>query len=423
MTQPYYEIYTKDSDGKRGGLVQEWTAVQLVLRRNDESRWTLSGMGLRPCPFKRGTGIVVFRDGDVILSGLASSIEAQYTASTEVWSWSVTGIDDIGLLARRVIYPDPTNSDPSVAGAVPYTVTAKLETAVTKLINVNARTGSALNDRLIPNLTTAESQGAGDEVTLSATFDELLEFILTALNDSNLVIRESWKPSTGAFELRVEAAEDRSATVVFSTDNGTLAAWKHKQKAPEANVIICRGMDITPEAETTEETADGTTDGTTTDTTTEETETPKVYQWAVAEDTESVAKWGRIEKYVERSDIVTIKDEEAGTEETPEEVLARLQKAAAEELLNAEGKESWSLTVTPTDMTAWRSAWNLGDTVGFVADGEKMTAQIKEVKVSYANAVETVTPTIGTIERGELGEIFDALGQLKRRIRVQENKK
>lgn len=413
MTQPYYEIYTKDSDGKRGGLVQEWTAVQLVLRRNDESKWTLSGMGLRPCPFKRGTGIVVFRDGDVILSGLASSIEAQYTASTEVWSWSVTGIDDIGLLARRVIYPDPTNSDPSVAGAVPYTVTAKLETAVTKLINVNARTGSALNERLIPNLTTAESQGAGDKVTLSATFDELLEFILTALNDSNLVIRESWKPSTGAFELRVEAAEDRSATVVFSTDNGTLAAWKHKQKAPEANVIICRGMDITPEAETTtDETA-----------ATEETETPKVYQWAVAEDTESVAKWGRIEKYVERSDIVTIKDEEAGTEETPEEVLARLQKAAAEELLNAEGKESWSLTVTPTDMTAWRSAWNLGDTVGFVADGEKMTAQIKEVKVSYANAVETVTPTIGTIERGELGEIFDALGQLKRRIRVQENKK
>ena len=413
MTQPYYEIYTKDSDGKRGGLVQEWTAVQLVLRRNDESRWTLSGMGLRPCPFKRGTGIVVFRDGDVILSGLASSIEAQYTASTEIWSWSVTGIDDIGLLARRVIYPDPTNSDPSVAGAVPYTVTAKLETAVTKLINVNARTGHALNDRLIPNLTTAESQGAGDEVTLSATFDELLEFILTALNDSNLVIRESWKPSTGAFELRVETAEDRSATVVFSTDNGTLAAWKHKQKAPEANVIICRGMDITPEAETTtDETA-----------ATEETETPKVYQWAVAEDTESIAKWGRIEKYVERSDIVTIKDEEAGTEETPEEVLARLQKAAAEELLNAEGKESWSLTVTPTDMTAWRSAWNLGDTVGFVADGEKMTAQIKEVKVSHANAVETVTPTIGTIERGELGEIFDALGQLKRRIRVQENKK
>lgn len=408
MRQPDYEIYAKSADGKRAGLIQEWTSVQLILRWNDTSKWTLSGSGLNACPLKRGAGIAVFRDGEAILSGIATSIEAQYTASTGVWSWTATGIDDIGTLARRVIYPDPSNADPSSGTA--YTVTAKLETAVTALIRANAETGTALNARLIPNLTTAASQGAGDEITLTAAFDELLDFILTALKDSNLGIRENWKPSTGAFELSISSAADRSASVIFSAENGTLAAWKHTQKAPSANVIICRGMDITPE-ETTAAISE------------ETTETQKVYQWAVAEDTESVGRWGRIEKYVERSDITTIKDDEAGTEETPEEVLARLQKAAAEELLAAEGSESWSLTVTPTDMTAWRSAWNLGDTVGFVADGEKLTAQVKEVKVSYTNAVETVTPSIGTIERGELGEIFDTLGQLKRRIRVQEIKK
>ncbi len=412
MSQPEYEIYTKDENGKRVAPVQDWTGLQLVLRRNDTSKWTLSGMGLNACPFKRGTGVAVFRDGEVILSGIASSIVETYTAATEIWSWSVTGVDDIGMLARRVIYPDPASADPAAAAA--YTVNGKLETAITQLIRVNAQTGHALNARLIPNLTTAESQGAGDDVTLSSSFADLLDFILSALSDSNLVIRESWKPSTGEFVLSIAAAEDRSANVVFSVDNGTLSAWKHTQKAPTANVIICRGMEITPAEEAA-------ADDTATDTA-EETETPKVYQWAVAEDAESITRWGRIEKYVDRSDIATIKDEEAGTEETPEEVLARLQKAAAEELLSAEATESWALTVIPTDMTAWRTAWNLGDTVAFVADGEKMTAQIKEVKVSYTEAVETVTPTIGTIERGELGEIFDALGQLKRRIRIQENK-
>ncbi len=410
MIQPTYEIYTKGEDGKRAELVREWTAVQLVLRWNDESKWTLSGSGRSACPFKRGAGIVVIRDGEVIMSGLASSIESQYEADTEVWSWSVAGVDDIGLLARRVIYPDPTSADPSTATA--YTVTGKLETAALGIIAKNAEEGTALNARRIPNLKTAVSQGAGEEVTLTSSFDEVLDFILTALNDSSLGIREVWQPKTGAFEIGIAEAVDRSKSVVFSVDNGTLAGWTHKQEAPSANVIIARGMEITSTAEATA------SDDTTTD-----TETEKVYQWAVAEDAESVAKWGRIEKYVERSDISTIKDEEAGTEETPEETLIRLQKAAAEELLEAEGKESWSLTVTPTDMTAWRSAWNLGDTVAFVADGEKLTAQIAEVKVDYSDAVETVTPTIGTIERGELGEIFDALGNLKRRIRVQENKK
>ena len=414
MTQPQYEIYTKGTDGKRAGLVRDWTAVSLDFRWNDESKFTLSGSGRSACPFKRGTGIVVFRDGEAILSGLASSIESQYEADTEVWSWSVTGIDDIGLLARRVIYPDPTAADPSTATATAYTVTGKLETAVLGIIGMNAEEGKALNDRRVPNLTTAVSQGAGDEVTLTSTFDELLDFVLTALSDSSLGIRETWKPKTGAFEIGIVTAEDRSRNVVFSVENGTLAGWKHVQEAPEANVIIARGMEIASTAEATA------SDDTTGDTA---TETAKVYQWAVASDAESVERWGRIEKYVERSDISTIKDEEAGTEETPEETLARLQKAAAEELLEAEGKESWSLTVTPTDMTAWRSAWNLGDTVAFVADGEKLTAQIAEVKVDFSDAVETVTPTIGTIERGELGEIFDALGNLKRRIRVQENKK
>ena len=414
MTQPTYEIYTKGTDGRRAGLVRDWMAVQLVLRWNDESKFTLSGSGRSACPFKRGTGIVVFRDGEAILSGLASSIESQYEADTEVWSWSVTGIDDIGLLARRVIYPDPTAADPGTATATAYTVTGKLETAVLGIIGMNAEEGKALNDRRIPNLTTAVSQGTGDEVTLTSTFDEVLDFILTALSDSSLGIRETWKPKTGTFEIGIVTAEDRSRNVVFSVENGTLAGWKHTQEAPEANVIIARGMEITATAEATA------SDDTTADTT---TETAKVYQWAVASDAESVERWGRIEKYVERSDISTIKDEEAGTEETPEETLVRLQKAAAEELLEAEGKESWSLTVTPTDMTAWRTAWNLGDTVAFVADGEKLTAQIAEVKVDFSDAVETVTPTIGTIERGELGEIFDALGNLKRRIRVQENKK
>lgn len=417
MTQPIYEIYTKGTDGRRAGLVRDWTAVSLVFRWNDESKFTLSGSGREACPFKRGTGIVVFRDGEAILSGLASSIESQYEADTEVWSWSVTGIDDIGLLARRVIYPDPTTADPSAATATAYTVTAKLETAVLGIIAKNAEEGKALNDRRIPNLTTAVSQGAGEEVTLTSSFDEVLDFILTALSDSSLGIREAWNPKTGAFEIGIAEAVDRSRNVVFSVENGTLAGWKHTQEAPEANVVIARGMEITSTAEATA------TDDTTTDETTTDTETPKTYQWAVASDAESVERWGRIEKYVERSDISTIKDEEAGTEETPEETLVRLQKAAAEELLEAEGKESWSLTVTPTDMTAWRSAWNLGDTVAFVADGEKLTAQIAEVKVEFSDAVETVTPTIGTIERGELGEIFDALGNLKRRIRVQENKK
>lgn len=420
MIQPTYEIYTKGDDGKRAELVREWTAVSLVLRWNDESKWTLSGSGRSACPFKRGAGIVVFRDGEVIMSGLASSIESQYEADTEVWSWSVTGVDDIGLLARRVIYPDPTSADPSTATA--YTVTGKLETAALGIIAKNAEEGTALNDRRIPNLKTAVSQGAGEEVTLTSSFDEVLDFILTALSDSTLGIREVWQPKTGAFEIGIAEAVDRSRNVVFSVENGTLAGWKHKQEAPSANVVIVRGMEITSTSTSTDDTA-VTADDTTTDDTTTDTETPKVYQWAVAEDAESVAKWGRIEKYVERSDILTIKDEEAGTEETPEETLVRLQKAAAEELLEAEGKESWSLTVTPTDMTAWRSAWNLGDTVAFVADGEKLTAQIAEVKVEFSDAVETVTPTIGTIERGELGEIFDALGNLKRRIRVQENKK
>ena len=424
MTQPTYEIYTKGTDGRRAGLVRDWTGVSLVLRWNDESKFTLAGSGREACPFKRGTGIVVFRDGEAIFSGLASSIESQYEAATEVWSWSVTGIDDIGLLARRVIYPDPTVADPSTATATAYTVSGKLETAILGIIGMNAEEGKALNDRRVPNLTTAVSQGAGDEVTLTSTFDELLDFILTALSDSNLGIRESWQPKTGAFEIGIVTAVDRSKSVVFSTDNGTLAGWQHKQEAPSANVVIVRGMEIT--STSTEAEASATTDTTDADTetdTTAETETPKVYQWAVASDAESVERWGRIEKYVERSDISTIKDEEAGTEETPEETLVRLQKAAAEELLEAEGKESWSLTVTPTDMTAWRTAWNLGDTVAFVADGEKLTAQIAEVKVDFSDAVETVTPTIGTIERGELGEIFDALGNLKRRIRVQENKK
>ena len=107
-----YEIYKKQTNGKRGELVSKYNKFTAVLRFNEVGKWTISGAGNELCPFSENEGIIVYRDGKPFISGNILNI-AEETDETPVNGqyivWSVEGEDDNGLLGRRVIVPDPVN--------------------------------------------------------------------------------------------------------------------------------------------------------------------------------------------------------------------------------------------------------------------------------------------------------------------------
>ena len=391
--QPLYEVYLKTDEGMRGTVVEGITGIEILYRKNEPSKWTLSGSSLGECPIAETASLLIFRNGVCALSGYVEKIELAYDAATRIYDWEVSGLSDLGRLNDRLGWVIPTSATPKFDDNE-YKDEGRLSDILLTLANVNGGP-QAQQIRQISGLTFGTLPRLGDDTTIGVEYDKILDYIQEKLEDSGLVLRETWDGSSGAWAVVIAEPGDVSEKIVFSVESGSISSWKRTVAKPKGNWLLVKGC----KNKDTDETLS-----------------------VIVSDADSIEKWGRIELTVSRSDIKQIveKDDDGNVTYTEpwSSVQSRLQEAAYEELEKASAQYGYELTILDIDRFAYKTDWDLNDIVAVRIGSEQFTAQIEEVKLSVSNGVETVTPSVGTIQKGELQTVFDTLGELKEQIKV-----
>lgn len=380
-----YEIYKKQPDGKRGMLVNKYSKFSAVLRFNEVGKWTITGAGNELCPFSENEGVIVYRDGEPFISGNILNITEE-TDETPINGqyivWSVEGEDDNGLLGRRVIVPDPVNLN--LAANSHQIIRDYTGNAILDYINTQAGQGANAG-RITPRLTVDLDKNLGSIETYRARFQNLWEFIVEIAQSQALGVNVVWDGVTGGYTAKVYAPMDKSNLIIFAREYGNLRKWSRKREAPNANAIWVAGQ-----GEMTDR------------------------MFAYAEDAASIAKWGRIEGFKDRRDISDVQD--PNDPRTPQEILNDIAVQLLEENKETIGYE---LELGEIDRMNYREEWELGDIVTVRTDTE-FKAVIEEVSITYQNQIETVIPSVGTINRGTIAKTYRTIQAINERVAVLE---
>ena len=302
-----------------------------------------------------------------------------------------------------MIYPDPTSADVQIPNTV-YSETGYFTDVLLDAIAHNVCLDADLTSRRITTLAVQSREHVGEEITISAEYDKLLNFILDQLKDRTYGIRSIWDGTTGISTIELYLPNDVSSTVVFSVEAGSLAGWSRKRTAPKGNVILASGVEITDE--------EGVGTG--------------EWQTVTVQDSDSISEWGRRELHIKHSDIKRIieKDDEGEVtyEEPWESVQERLEQAALNDLIENAGHDGYDLEIIELDRMAYKVNWDLGDIVSVRIADTEMTAPIMEIKINYSGGVETITPAVGELRKGELETVFDELGTLKKNVKILQSR-
>ena len=381
-----YEIYKKTASGGRGTIIEGYVKFNAILRFNEVGKWQLTGSSNDFCPLNENDGIIVYRDGVPFISGyvtdIAEEVDETYE-SGQVINWTVDGLDDNGLLSRRVIIPDPVHLD--LTTEAHQTIRDYGGNAILEYIHTQAGSG-AHTGREVPNLTVDTDKNLGMIQTYNARLQNLWEFCVKISEGQALGVRVLWDGESGQYTAMVYAPEDKSDRIVFSREFGNLKKWSRKRSAPSANAIWVAGQ-----GEMTER------------------------MFAYREDGESIAKWGRFEAVKDRRDLSNEQDE--NDPRTPQQIL----DDTAEELIEAnKATEGYELELCQLERMSYRDDWELGDIVKVRVGMDEFKAIIEEVRIDYAGGIETVTPSVGTINRGAIAKTYSTIQTISDRVAVLE---
>jgi hypothetical protein len=378
-----YEFYLLTDEGKRGSLINGIVSLSVTFRFNEPARWTINGSGLEECPLADGVSLVVFRKSSPLFCGYAEKKVTEYDAKTRIYDWQVTGQSFLGKLAGRLVFPDPTDATPDPDAS--YTATGTLSKLMLDMIEDNAG-ADALSARKLSGLVIPVQTPTGESLTVESKLDALLKFVQDELKDTDIQIRETWDLGTGTWAVMIGDPADVSDKVIFSVDNGSISKWERTVSEPKANWLLVTGG---PDAN-------------------DDTMSCIVY------DAGSISKWGRIEGVVSRTDIKRNED----TSESWASVADRLENAAYEELEKASAQFGYKLTVTEINRNVFPDDYDIGSVVAVRIGADEFTAKVEEIRIEYSGGVETITPSVGTMQRGELQTVFAELGTLKEQIKV-----
>lgn len=368
-------LYARNVAGQTTGIVEEFTGAEIVPRYNDVGTWSIDdvplGLAAELGLLEKGAGIRVRDENDTttILSGPIT--RRTRTRDSDTNTVSFFGADDAIWLARRVTHPQPATAAP------PYNVTAydasaasRASTLLRHYVDVNAGP-SAIAARRVPGLALAADPLIGNTFPARARWYSLLSYCQYL----------AWAGGIG-FRLRdlvfePYAVADKSAAVVFSDEQGSIASFTYTIEAPEENY----------------EYAGGSGEGT-------------ARLILEGQDSSSVALWGRAEGFIDRRDTVD-----------PNEIQPEIDRTIVDK-----GPRQ-GVEIVPIDMPgrAYLTDYRLGDRISCIVDDVKIVDTVTKVTISLGDDGLTVRPFVGNpAVAPKAYRLFDRLRSLERRTRNLE---
>lgn len=370
-----WRIYVRDRFRRRIGEITDYRALTLNLIFNDVSTWELEMEASSPLAAELrtyGQGIIVTRNDEPVLTGFINSDERDWRVSDDgqvTDRLSITGVDDTWLLFTRLAYP--------VRLGPPYTAqaydvkTGQASTVMRQYVADNAA-GNAHSARGYSTLDVDDDPLLGSTVTGRARFQHLtglLQSLATA--GGGLGFRVLQIDDRAKFQ--VYQPVDRSTSVVFAPERGTLRGFRYTRKAPTGNYIL----------------AGGSGEG-------------AARMIVEGGDTASMTDYGRVEQFADKRGI---------------DDLTELEQALDEELANR--ADQWEIQIEPIDTAQQRfmEHYNLGDLVTVVTPEGTLVQMIRSVRVDLTpDAGVVVRPTVGTPVPASQPGFFGQYDQLRQRV-------
>lgn len=392
VTGTGWRVEVRDETRAVIGVCDVYTQLKMTLKHRKAGAWTLTLPAGHPQAgmFTEGCGIIVWApwdDAQPLMSGTAVAMLPSTPTNNAPAYLSVNGIDDLALLADRLVMPDPTKPLNDQDAAAYWTYTNKAEGVIRKMVDVNAGAGAIVSRRFCvadPYSRLANSSIlVGSTTTVAARFDTLLSMIDTVGLADNLRVRMVQPRGSQELHLDVTLPQDVSDRVRLSQHTGTLTSATAVYGAPGATTVLVAGG------------GEGTAR-------------------VLVERSNSTlqAQWGRrIEMFRDARDTVD---------------LTELAKRGDETLIEAAGTASVSLVPLDTPYQRYGYDYGLGDTISVEVGDLSYTDIVTAVEITLEAATgATVVPAVGDTETSNLTTpvIYQRVRELMRRLDSLERRK
>ena len=420
-----YDIYKRDpKSGIRTDLIQEFESLSLTLNWSKRSKFSITGKAMRYCPLALGDYVVIFRNSELIFEGLVQEVSiACNDISAETIDWTVSGDDDSVIFDWRIILTDyGANKDFSDLTFDADTYDKCEDTVFGRLVHyinscyggqtMTSRKSSGLG---LPDQNDVPVDKRGTTELSAYRLKKLSEVLREIGKEAELFPKYKWNAVTGSKSVEIPIQADKTNSVVVAPQFGNVTKWSVKRTFPKFNAIwVCSGEYTEVENKDTEN---------------EQEYVKRV--WVYAEDLESIKQYGRIESTLTKSDIKITDDNEETEEDetlTEQDVIKLLTEEARKALEENRAKEKYSVTLAENEDLLFMRDWQCGDKVKVIIDKDEngkqkiMYSTIESVGISYSGLEEKLKPTIGEIESGLFGELFETISGIDRRLRNEEEK-
>lgn len=335
-----YEIIALDRSRSEIGQITLFNKLEIVIKHTDVGVWKIDGAeGDFNLFYWRG-GIKIQRNKKTIFTGMMreDDYELEDDGKEKV---TVPGDCDNAFLKRRLAYP--------VALGPPYTSQEYDEqVGVAETVGkyyVNANLGPSATLARQEGVAIAPDLGRGNAVQISARFETLLEILQKiSLLDNNSGFRIIDK------EFEYYPVVDKTSTVEFSKGLGNLIKCKYSVKVPKSNYVVAGGS------------GEGAS---------------RVF-WEGGSPL-SIARYGRIEKFVNEGSTTDIDI---------------LQQKIDEQL--EEDADVFSLTFSAQDVDGVKlqdDYW-IGDKIRVIVKNQSIDGVIQQIKITLDENGEKIEPSI-----------------------------
>ncbi|MFE6627343.1 siphovirus ReqiPepy6 Gp37-like family protein [Streptomyces rochei] len=378
------QVYARNSSHEIIGQLDDFTQVQLVMRYNAVSNWTMdisaterNAALLAPALNPNG-GLIFKLYGSTLLSGPIHTFGyADGNDGTE--KFTLAGPDDTQYLENARVWPNPAQPI-NLQTTAYYTVTnsaSYTETLMKNLVNLNLGPG-AITERRKSGLTVETSSNRGKtghsfKYRFATVLDALAEIARGApigTPPGYLGFRIRQTDDSAGIEFQVYSTTDRRDTATFSKGRDNLISSSYQVQAPTATyAILGAGQTTVDGAENSAAVA-------------------KALYGYTRVDAQPVFPGYRVESFVDVGEVDPIATD----------AQAQLDEKGQDALYTGATSVSISMTPQDTPQLAFAKDYFLGDQVTVVVPyAGVIQEQVREVELTFnANNGLTTEITVGT---------------------------
>lgn len=402
-TNSYYDA------GNVRATLNDFQSLQIIDVLNDTGSFKITSTTKTRCPFQPFDGVIIYRDGVVIYTGILDKIEEEYIYKYSCWQWTVSGKNFNSILKRLLVYPDELRSNITFANRTLSFSSYNDGLAIKEIIDYNVKDG--INDGSYRWNQNFHIIGAAylkavnyKGLTAEYRFDNVFDVVMGIANSNEYAIRPIYNPTTKKIQYYIDEPVDKSNTVIFSFDDNNLNSFKIINEPHEETFILA-----------SYNSDDSYTEGAMWQTVAQHPIPTPTGSWRDFKEVLWKPKKEDFQGYFTYAVLDDLARKEA---ENRAQTSSEYYEADINTIAGTQFIYGYEMNSARSQFT---NDYRLGDKIGILVGGTTYTGKVTRMEFSVSYGKETIKPIIGDILRGQFKGIFKNLNNLNKSTTKTDN--